>query len=372
MNKKNLLALPASRQNSRMLSSAATAKNKPNFVFQLLIFLGVFVVFSIIASVVASLLLAFYMAANPGYLAQITDGATVDTSAMMSTRVGYLGNLFITIFEILIPVIYCRFIEKRPLRSMGFIGSSFPDYFKGLAVGCVQILAAAGIGFALNTITFRAASSVNLPIILVILAGYLIQGCAEEVLVRGYLMTSLTNAFKGKLAVPLAVVISSIVFACLHLGNPGMTVLSFVNLFLAGVFFAVLVLRTDSIWCAAAAHTAWNFTQGHILGFEVSGLESADTIIESTLTGKDFITGGSFGLEGGILVTIVLTVSILLTILLPRKIKFEAPAAEAVEAPAAESAAIEAPVYTAPVYGAPAAEIPAAEAAEAVEAPAAE
>ena len=116
-------------------------------------------------------------------------------------------------------------------------------------------------------------------------------------------MTSLGS--KHKLWV--AVTMSSAIFALLHIFNPGITFLSLINLFLAGVSFGLYVICFDNIWGACAYHTMWNFVQGNFYGIQVSGMTMSDSVLVTTNTeGMELLNGGSFGAEGGLITTLVL------------------------------------------------------------------
>ena len=137
-----------------------------------------------------------------------------------------------------------------------------------------------------------------------------------EVLVRGYFMVSLNNRCRTA----VAVVISSVAFSALHLGNPGLSWLALLNLTLFGVFMAVYILRTDDIWGACAIHSAWNFAQGNLLGIRVSGAAQLPTVaIMNPIGEQALFHGGDFGLEGGLIVTLVILAAIALTLFLPQK-----------------------------------------------------
>ena len=140
---------------------------------------------------------------------------------------------------------------------------------------------------------------INYLIILYFL-GYIVQGMSEEVLCRGFFLVSLKHSMKNKHATLIAVLVSSIAFALLHSVNPGMTLLAMFNLFLSGLFFAFLMLRFDNLWVPCAAHSAWNFFQGPIFGFAVSGSSESSSLINPVIEGSEWITGGSFGAEASI------------------------------------------------------------------------
>ena len=106
------------------------------------------------------------------------------------------------------------------------------------------------------------------------------------------------------------VLISSLLFMMLHLLNPNLSVIGLLNLFLFGLFAALFALYEGGLWGVFAIHTVWNWAQGNIFGFEVSGTEVSGAIILNLAeTGPDWLTGGAFGPEGGLVVTAILLVS---------------------------------------------------------------
>ena len=113
---------------------------------------------------------------------------------------------------------------------------------------------------------------------------------------------------------------NSALFALLHAANVGISWLAFLNLLLFGLFASVYMVRRGNIWGICAIHTMWNFAQGNIFGLQVSGMNPTASIFSFVGDdSKSWINGGSFGPEGGICVTLVLLISIL--ILLPMKNK---------------------------------------------------
>ena len=102
-----------------------------------------------------------------------------------------------------------------------------------------------------------------------------------------------------------------------------MNVLPMINLILFGVFMSVLVLKLNSIWMACAIHSVWNFVQGNFYGILVSGNDFGPSVFRFESTeGMELLNGGSFGMEGGIATSVVLTVSIIIVLLLkPREAK---------------------------------------------------
>ena len=234
--------------------------------------------------------------------------------------------LFLTVFELGLPILYCRLAEGRSLSSMGFVRKgAVRHYLVGYLIGTAMIVSTVGIAVLTgqSRITFPSVTLSTVLVVLVYFFGYMIQGAAEEVLFRGFFMLSFfgsRNRYgERKGTAFLAVLVSALLFAAAHLLNPGFTPLAFVSIFLTGVFFGLYILRTGNIWGACAMHSAWNFVQGNILGVQVSGTQASASIFQTVNVGSsNLFNGGAFGLEGGIGDIIVTTLAILLVLFLPQ------------------------------------------------------
>jgi uncharacterized protein len=97
------------------------------------------------------------------------------------------------------------------------------------------------------------------------------------------------------------VVISSIVFALLHLANPNPSFMAVVGLTAAGLFFAYSYLVTRQLWLPIGLHIGWNFFEGPVFGFPVSGLAQFFSLLNTSRHGPELITGGAFGPEAGLI-----------------------------------------------------------------------
>lgn len=307
--------------NSTIFAHAAQARWKPKFFIQLLLFIAVFSVTSAASGIILTpaIMIAFF--SDPEIISTAASGdfaATFEMSmAIMNKPWVMLISLLATAVTALLCFIYCRKIEGRSFASMGFVKNGWLGrYLKGFVIGAVMLFLCAAIGWATGCLGFKFASKIPVLYIFAFFIGFVIQGMSEEVMVRGYFMISLSN----RCSVALAAAISSVVFSLLHLGNPGFSVIPFINITLFGFFMAVYILRTDDLWGACAIHSAWNFMQGNILGIQVSGTGSLPTVaIMEPIAGKELLNGGSFGIEGGLIVTAVTALAICLTLFLPRK-----------------------------------------------------
>lgn len=131
----------------------------------------------------------------------------------------------------------------------------------------------------------------------------------EEILFRGYLFQRLVETI-GPVASTLLV---SLAFAIAHfVDGREASPLSVLNIFLAGVLFALGYLRTGSLWLPMAMHAAWNIFFALIVGLRVSGLSFGGSLVRTIPMGPDFLTGGSFGPEGSITATVALAIGIAL------------------------------------------------------------
>jgi membrane protease YdiL (CAAX protease family) len=128
---------------------------------------------------------------------------------------------------------------------------------------------------------------------------FVLVGFSEELLSRGWILQVLERG-RGTRA---AIVGSAAVFALLHAFNPGFGLTALLGLFLAGLLFAQAYLTTRQLWLPMAFHLSWNFSEGPLFGFPVSGLP-AEGLLHVTPTGPDVVTGGTFGPEAGLVVIV--------------------------------------------------------------------
>ena len=233
-------------------------------------------------------------------------------------------ELFSFVIILFLFIFWVKVIEKNALSSLGFVKRNWLKYLGwGIMFSLVQmgvialVYQLSGIGsFELNELSLEP-----ILFILGLFPFWLLQGGTEEVATRGWLLTRIA----ARSNLPLAIAISSSLFGFLHLGNSGVTFLSVLNIVLDGVLAGLLLVYTDSIWLVVAQHGTWNYVQGNLLGFQVSGTGADASIFSFTMwSGPDWLTGGAFGAEGSIITTLVLLVSLVIVYRLgERKEKFD-------------------------------------------------
>lgn len=212
--------------------------------------------------------------------------------------------------RMLIVAGWLRWYERRPFRSVGFPGRGMGQALRGFVFGLLAVLVIVGVMALAGAVTLRDARPgftglAALGGVLIVLVGWIVQGTAEEVMYRGFLLQLL-----GRYSVVMAVVVSSVLFLLGHQSAFG-NAIAMLNLFLSGVFFCVYALREGGLWGPSGFHVAWNFAQGTLLGFLVSGKEvPGGSLIALQTQGNDLVAGGGFGPEGTVICTIVLLVLI--------------------------------------------------------------
>lgn len=296
---------------------AQKARFRPNLAVQVLIFIAVFIVTQIAAGLPVAIGAIIKVVADiSSGRADFTNPADSMNYAreMMSVNWFSLLTLFCTIIVTILVIVYCRFIEKRSLYSMGFVKrKAVFNYLLGLVIGAVMFGAGVLICWLTGALAFNGVILGNsLGLVFAFFLAFLFQGMSEEVMLRGYFMVSIA----AKKTVVVAILLNSILFALMHILNNGISLLPIINLTLFGIFASVYMLRTGNIWGVCAIHSMWNFVQGNIFGIAVSGINIKASVFSFVPAGTGtLINGGDFGLEGGLGVTIVLVAAIIITLL---------------------------------------------------------
>jgi membrane protease YdiL (CAAX protease family) len=231
----------------------------------------------------------------------------------------YAQNLIFRLLMLstaLVAGYFCnRLIEELPWRALGasFQEGWLRDLLIGSAIGILSLAFAAAIAAAAGGLRFTVSSPSAFGLVLKTLITtavlFIIAAFAEEALFRGYPLQTLCRA---RLAW-LGILLTSLPFAAIHLRNPNVIAgLTFTNTALAGVWLAVAYLRTRNLWFPLGVHWAWNWALGSVFGLPVSGINLApQPILQGVDHGPVWLTGGNYGIEGGLACTITLLLSTL-------------------------------------------------------------
>ncbi len=222
--------------------------------------------------------------------------------------------------------IWISAIEGRKISTLGFYKESWlSKYVLGLIIGLLMMSTVVFILYMLGNITVetRAVQPVGMAALLnvsIILIGWMIQGATEEIVTRGWLM----NVLGAKYNITIGLIASAVFFGLLHSENPGMNSISLLNIILVGILLGLIVINTGNLWVVCGIHSAWNFAQGNLFGFQVSGNEvGIGTLVDLNTVGNELITGGSFGPEAGLVCSFVIICLILIMLFVTKKDSFK-------------------------------------------------
>ncbi len=222
----------------------------------------------------------------------------------------------------LIYFLWVKFVERRSIVTMGcHLEGAFKKYRRGFLFGFLMIALSAIMLMLLGEVEVSKGDLIFNDISMVfgflfMIIGWIIQGATEEIMMRGYALPILGT----KINIPVGVLISSSIFGLLHLLNSGISPLAIVNLILFGVFAAFYAMYEDSLWGVCALHSAWNWAQGNVFGFLVSGGGNmGGSIFTFTNKTDNIVNGGAFGPEGGLVITIIYLIGIGTLLLLQKK-----------------------------------------------------
>lgn len=241
----------------------------------------------------------------------------IDTSDIWQTTVDY--GFFIGIWLVTLLILKVS-RKKRPiLQAVGTKpdGNNIFKFMFGILTGFVLNGVCILVAWIHGDIVIYFESFRPLSFVL-IFAMVLIQSSAEELICRGFLYQMLIKNFKNP---AVAIFGNSLLFASIHLGNNGITILSFIDICLSGILFSLMVYYMDSLWCAFAGHTAWNFTQAIIFGLPNSGNPAVYSVFKIDLDNSrnSFAYNVIFGIEGTVFSVIVLALACMALYLWGRK-----------------------------------------------------
>ena len=191
-------------------------------------------------------------------------------------------------------------VEEHRIAVLGF--PLVRGWIRQLAFGCLlglllTVLAVIPVAIcsdvAFHVPRFTSRSALRLAAVLVVL---IFGALAEELMFRGYPFQRLEEA-SGPIG---AIGVFSVLFAAVHLSNPGAGALGLANTVLIGIVLAIAYLRTRALWLPLGIHFGWNAALGLLLGLPVSGLHLFNVMIRTSAKGPQWLTGGEYGLEASV------------------------------------------------------------------------
>lgn len=278
--------------------SVASPARKRGAIRQVIVFMAFWIMLASVFSLAAYSMAAWSVRAAPG---PDTAVALASASSPITLAVA-AATLLATAFAVWIMR---RWFDGPALLDLGLrLRPGWLAYsLVGLALGPVMFLTILLVLLAAGWAT-AGPGTIDATGLLVAFGTFTLVAFSEEILARGWILQVLLRG-RGTLA---AVLGSAGIFAVLHGFNPDFGLTALVGLFVAGLLFAQAYLVTRQLWLPVALHLSWNFAQGPIFGFPVSGLPG-DGLLTVRPTGPEVITGGAFGPEAGLVLLVGIAVA---------------------------------------------------------------
>jgi len=210
-----------------------------------------------------------------------------------------------------------RFLDHRKFKDYGFHLSKrwWQDFLFGLALGAFLFFVIFVFEKTIGWITIadyfqnQKEGYIGLPFVVPLIMGliaFIIVGLYEEVLFRANLITNLSEGLNKKNAMPSKAIIWAFILSCLVFGlahslNPNAAWVGVINIVLGGFFIGLPYVLSGELAASIALHISWNFFQGLVFGFPVSGVLEKTSVIAIEQGGPSLWTGGGFGPEGGLI-----------------------------------------------------------------------
>jgi len=217
----------------------------------------------------------------------------------------FYTTIMLTFFVGLLLVLFFRkTFDRQSFSSLGFSWKGFgKERTTGFVTGILLIASMATILWLMKLLQWYTVD-VDIQGMLIVFGLLIIVAVGEELVFRGYILSNLMQSMPRE----AALFVSAILFAVFHSLNPNFNLIAFINIFIAGVLLGINYIYTKNLWFAIFFHFSWNFFQGPVLGFQVSGIE-LPTLLQQNSKGSILLTGGQFGLEASWLATVTMSIT---------------------------------------------------------------
>lgn len=219
-----------------------------------------------------------------------------------------INQILTDVFMTAIPIVIWLFLLKKRIGEMGWRlrKRSSWEGITGMLLGAFTCTVVFLIVITVGGGRVESWTPHVTPLALVWVLTFILVAVGEETLNRGFLMSTLRRT-RCSYCIML---IPSAIFGCIHLTNPNVTFFSIFNIVIAGLLLSYMYYKSGNLWMCIGFHFTWNTFQGIIYGIPVSGM-NIPGILTTTYTQDNILNGGNFGIEGGILTTIIMLLSIL-------------------------------------------------------------
>lgn len=207
-------------------------------------------------------------------------------------------SLFSLLGTLLTVSLFMKFIDKESFFKINFTRENNKNILVGAFFGFILITISLIVLIISDEIIIKRSNFIDFKILQLFLL-CLIIALTEELLLRGYILKNLIQSFNNY----IALLVSSLLFSIMHLANPNISFVGFINIFIAGILLGLCYIKTKKLWLVVGLHFSWNFFQS-IYGFNVSG-QKLYSLFEIKVVEDNLFNGGSFGIEGSIIASIL-------------------------------------------------------------------
>ena len=201
--------------------------------------------------------------------------------------------------------------DHLPIADLGLsLKGRAKDIFWGTFVALVIFAVGFGILYAIGEVEIAAVhfSAYDLLLSWILM---LLVALTEEIAFRGFVLGHLLTAGVNRF---VALFLSSALFSLMHIFNPNFSLIAFLNILLAGILIGSTYIYTRNLWFAIALHLFWNWIQGPILGYQVSGNNFTTSMLTLRMPEENVLNGGAFGFEGSLICTVLMIVFTILIV----------------------------------------------------------
>lgn len=211
------------------------------------------------------------------------------------------------LISIVAIIILFKVMNRKTTEDMGLtpVKRDYKDLLIGLLLGAASITLIIGINYIMGDTRFNGVHitwDLLLGLILFISVGFV-----EEILVRGCFQ----HIIYYRHGIAWAIIIPSLIFSVMHFLNPNISYIAALNIALVGIVFGIMTYKSGNLWMAIGYHITWNYFQGNIFNIEVSGSAYGRGLIKSIRVEDNLLNGGAFGIEGGLICTLLLIITII-------------------------------------------------------------
>lgn len=211
------------------------------------------------------------------------------------------------LISIVAIIILFKVMNRKTTEDMGLtpVKRDYKDLLIGLLLGAASITLIIGINYIMGDTRFNGVHitwDLLLGLILFISVGFV-----EEILVRGCFQ----HIIYYRHGIAWAIIIPSLIFSVMHFLNPNISYIAALNIALVGIVFGIMTYKSGNLWMAIGYHITWNYFQGNIFNIEVSGSAYGRGLIKSIRVENNLLNGGAFGIEGGLICTLLLIITII-------------------------------------------------------------